>query len=48
MDFSKDCEQEADKFIPETMAKANYHLDNNQDFAHLYKQIDSLLTKIIK
>ena len=48
MDFSNDCEQEADKFIPETMAKANYHLDNNQDFAHLYKQIDSLLTKIIK
>jgi len=48
MDFSKDCEQEADKFIPETMAQANYHLDNNHDLAHLYKQIDSLLTKIIK
>lgn len=47
-EFSKDCEQEADKFIPETMAHANYHLDNNHDLAHLYEQIDNLLTKIIK
>ncbi len=41
--FLADHEKETEKTIPETMANANFKIDNNHDFESLYKQIDELM-----
>jgi len=45
--FQEDCNREAEKEIPQTMATANYQIDNNGDFAALYEQLDIIIAKII-
>lgn len=45
-EFEEDGAREAELQIPEVMAKADYHLDNNGDFNHLYQQIDKLIKEL--
>ncbi len=45
--FQEDCNREAEKEIPQTMATSNYHINNNGDFAALYEQLDRIIAKII-
>ncbi len=45
-DFLKDEKKETEITIPETMASANFKIDNNQDFKHLYQQIDNILQEL--
>lgn len=44
--FEEDEKREAELQIPEVMAAANYHLDNNGSLEQLYKQIDKILEEI--
>ncbi len=44
--FLKDHEKETEKTIPETMASADFKIDNNGDFKALYQQIDELMKKL--
>jgi len=44
--FIEDGEREAERQIPETMATAHYHLDNNGSQEDLYDQIDKIITTI--
>ncbi len=46
--FLKDHEYETEKSIPAVMRKAKYNLDNNGSFEDLYKQIDSIMKKILR
>jgi dephospho-CoA kinase len=45
-EFLEDNNREAEKEIPQVMAAAHFHIDNNQDFNNLYKQINEIMTKI--
>jgi dephospho-CoA kinase len=45
-EFLIDDNREAELQIPEAMASAQFHLDNNGDFENLYKQIDKILKEI--
>ncbi|NCB20484.1 MAG: hypothetical protein EOM88_00975 [Clostridia bacterium] len=44
--FIKDDEKEAELEIPEVIAKADFHLDNNSDLNNLYQQIDNIIEKL--
>jgi dephospho-CoA kinase len=45
-EFFIDDNREAELQIPEAMASAKFHLDNNGDFESLYTQIDKILKEI--
>lgn len=45
-EFMVDDNREAELQIPEVMASAKFHLDNNGSFEDLYKQIDKILKSI--
>lgn len=45
-DFLADHKKETEITIPETMAEANFKIDNNKDLTHLYQQIDDILKKL--
>lgn len=45
-DFLNDQEKETEITIPETMAAANFKIDNNQDLNNLYRQIDIILQEL--
>ena len=44
--FLKDHERETEITIPETMASADFKIDNNGDLPALYRQIDDLIKKL--
>lgn len=44
--FLADHQTETELTIPEVMAKADFVIDNNNDFNDLYNQIDKILEKI--
>lgn len=46
IDFLKDQEKETEKTIPETMALADFVINNNDNVSSLYKKIDEILEKI--
>lgn len=46
--FLEDHKAEADKFIPDVMAKAEYRINNDGDFDKLYEQIDGLISGLLK
>ena len=41
--FLKDHKKETEVTIPETMAQADFKIDNNGDLANLYRQIDEIM-----
>lgn len=45
-DFEQDGQREAELQIPEVMATANFHLDNNGNLDNLYSQIDKIIKEI--
>lgn len=45
-DFLEDERREAELQIPEVMAAARFHLDNNGDLPNLYHQIDKIIEEI--
>jgi dephospho-CoA kinase len=45
-EFEAECSKEAEKEIPEVMKIADYTINNNKDFDHLYQQIDEIISKI--
>ncbi|MCF7860021.1 AAA family ATPase [Patescibacteria group bacterium] len=45
-DFIEDGQREAELQIPEVMASAHFHLDNNGDLPALYAQIDKIIKEI--
>lgn len=44
--FLEDHKRETEITIPETMASADFKIDNNGDFPALYEQIDNLMKKL--
>jgi dephospho-CoA kinase len=46
--FLADHQAEADKFIPDVMAKAKYVINNDGDFDKLYEQVDKLISGLSK
>jgi dephospho-CoA kinase len=47
-DFNADHEKETEKTIPEVMAAAKYHLNNNGKLEELYAQIDKIIIELKK
>jgi len=47
-EFLNDEKQEAELQIPEVMARAKYHLDNNGSLEDLYRQIDAIMADLNK
>jgi dephospho-CoA kinase len=47
-EFLIDNQKEAEKEIPLVMAQAKYQIDNNGDFANLYRQIDKIIKETKK
>ncbi len=45
-DFVREGQQEAERQIAEVMASASFTLDNNGDFAALYRQLDAILIQV--
>lgn len=47
-DFLADSQREAELQIPEVMATAKFHIDNNGDLPNLYQQIETILDALGK
>jgi dephospho-CoA kinase len=44
--FAKQHEHETEKYIPELIKKADYHLDNSGSLDQLHTQLDALMSKL--